>query len=266
MLTLLGDRPRGRVDRAGRRAARRGPAAGARRAPRHASTSPTTGRPPRSTCCSRSAGRSRGPARRSTAHVSVVDAARHRLRDHRVVRLRLGRHGPRHRAVAEQLPRRARAQPGARCAPGERLRSNMAPTVGRRDDGAVLAARQPGRRPHHDRPAAGPRARSRTAGRPCRRRSTGRACTCTTSTRDDPDGPTRVEAEEDLPLPHLDLPVRRHHRHSMYFGGVGAALRLGSGAARGGRRPAPGRRSRRQPLRLPSRPAGAARGRTSSRR
>ena len=39
----------------------------------------------------------------------------------------------------------------------------------------------------------------------------------------------RVEAEEDLDLPELALPVRRHHPHSMYFGGVGAALRRPSG-------------------------------------
>src|SRR5688500_11776640 len=45
----------------------------------------------------------------------------------------------------------------------------------------------------------------------------------------DPDGAARVEAEEDLPLPPLDLPVRRHHPHSMYFGGVSATLVTGDG-------------------------------------
>jgi gamma-glutamyltranspeptidase/glutathione hydrolase len=40
----------------------------------------------------------------------------------------------------------------------------------------------------------------------------------------DTDGAARIEAEEDLPLPGLDLPVRRHHPQSMYFGGVAAAL------------------------------------------
>jgi gamma-glutamyltranspeptidase/glutathione hydrolase len=39
----------------------------------------------------------------------------------------------------------------------------------------------------------------------------------------------QLEAEEDLPLPATDLPIRLHHPHSMYFGGVGAALRLPSG-------------------------------------
>lgn len=38
------------------------------------------------------------------------------------------------------------------------------------------------------------------------------------------DGGVRVDAEEDLPLPALDLEVRRHHPHSMYFGGVAATL------------------------------------------
>jgi gamma-glutamyltranspeptidase/glutathione hydrolase len=37
-------------------------------------------------------------------------------------------------------------------------------------------------------------------------------------------GGVRVDAEEDLPLPPLDLEVRRHHPHSMYFGGVAATL------------------------------------------
>jgi len=48
----------------------------------------------------------------------------------------------------------------------------------------------------------------------------------------DADGSARVEAEEDLPLPKNLLPalaVRRHHPHSMYFGGVAAALRSQSG-------------------------------------
>ena len=122
----------------------------------------------------------------------------------------------------------------APAAPGTRLASNMAPTVGQRDDGAVLAVGSPGAdrittallqvlasvahgdsslqaavdRPrlhvHHLDPE-GPRVQ-------------------------DDDGPrVQVEAEEDLPLPDLDVPVRRHHPLSMYFGGVGAALRLPSG-------------------------------------
>ena len=121
----------------------------------------------------------------------------------------------------------------APAAPGTRLASNMAPTVGRRDDGAVLAVGSPGAdrittallqvlatvahgatslqeavdqprlHVHHLEDDEGPR---------------------------DGDGPrVQVEAEEDLPLPDLDLPVRRHHPLSMYFGGVGAALRLPSG-------------------------------------
>jgi gamma-glutamyltranspeptidase/glutathione hydrolase len=112
---------------------------------------------------------------------------------------------------------------------GERLRSNMAPTVGRRDDGTVLALGSPGA----DRIttallqvvasfAHGGASLQEAVDRP--------RLHVHHLDEGDPDGPTRVEAEEDLPLPHLDLPVRRHHRHSMYFGGVGAALRLGSGS------------------------------------
>ena len=40
----------------------------------------------------------------------------------------------------------------------------------------------------------------------------------------------RVEAEEDLPHPSLPLPVRLHPARSMYFGGVGAAVRHPDGS------------------------------------
>ena len=112
---------------------------------------------------------------------------------------------------------------GAPLAAGERLRSNMAPTVARDDDGSMLAVGSPGA----DRittallQVLAPFAHEGV------------------SLQDaidlprlhvhhvedgDADGPSRVEAEDDVPLPSLDLPVRRHPRHSMYFGGVGAAL------------------------------------------
>ena len=70
---------------------------------------------------------------------------RHRLRDHHVLRLRLGRDRAGHRDLAEQLPRRARAQPGRpRARAGRPAGINMAPTVGRHADGAVLAIGSPG--------------------------------------------------------------------------------------------------------------------------
>ena len=110
---------------------------------------------------------------------------------------------------------------------GQRLPSNMAPTVGRRDDGAVLAIGSPGA----DRittallqvlasVAHGGASLQDAVDRP----------RLHVSHPDDGTDPVRVEAEEDLPLPDLaDLPVRRHHPLAMYFGGVGAALRLPSG-------------------------------------
>jgi gamma-glutamyltranspeptidase/glutathione hydrolase len=109
---------------------------------------------------------------------------------------------------------------GAPLAPGERLRSNMAPTVGRSGDGAVLAIGSPGA----DRIttallqvlaafAHGGATLQDAVDRP------------RLHVHHTDEGGVRVEAEEDLPLPELDLPVRRHHPHSMYFGGVGAALR-----------------------------------------
>jgi gamma-glutamyltranspeptidase/glutathione hydrolase len=118
-------------------------------------------------------------------------------------------------------------------APGERLPSNMAPTVGRRDDGAVLALGSPGA----DRittallqvlasVAHGGAGLQEAVDRPrlhVHHLDDG---------EQDVDGsgaPIQVEAEADLPLPWLDLPVRRHDPRSMYFGGVGAALRLPDG-------------------------------------
>ena len=73
------------------------------------------------------------------------------LRDHRVERVRLRRHRSRHRHDAQQLPRRARAQPAgaARPHPGHPARVQHGaigrPVRGRRRAGH----RQPGRRPHH---------------------------------------------------------------------------------------------------------------------
>jgi gamma-glutamyltranspeptidase/glutathione hydrolase len=105
-------------------------------------------------------------------------------------------------------------------APGERLPTNMAPTVGRSDDGAVLAIGSPGA----DRittalmqvlaamanggaslqdAIAHPRLHVRVL----------------------PGGDAVVEHEADLVLPPVPWPTREHHAQSMYFGGAGAALR-----------------------------------------
>ena len=87
------------------------------------------------------------PTSSSTAHVSAVGQRRYRLRDHRIERIRFRRNGSWHRNAAQQLSRRARAQP-ARPArvwrPGTRLASNMAPSAARRSDGAALAVGSPG--------------------------------------------------------------------------------------------------------------------------
>lgn len=108
--------------------------------------------------------------------------------------------------------------------PGERLPSNMAPTVGRRPDGAVLAIGSPGA----DRITtallqvlAGMANGGLTLDQAVSRPRLHVRCT--------PDGAT-VEHEADLELPPLGLPTRAHDPLSMYFGGVGAALRLPDGS------------------------------------
>ena len=137
--------------------------------------------------------------------------------------------------------------------PGDRLASNMAPTVGRRRDGAVLALGSPGADRITTALAQVLVALGQGAG-----------------LQEAVDRPrlhvhlegdvVRIEAEDDLALTDADLtvtpdspvgdtarsgsgsgngsgqdsgrgsgqalPVHRHHRQSMYFGGVGAALRL----------------------------------------
>ncbi|HEV2088805.1 MAG TPA: gamma-glutamyltransferase [Cryptosporangiaceae bacterium] len=103
--------------------------------------------------------------------------------------------------------------------PGERLPSNMAPTVGHTADGGVLAIGSPGA----DRItsallqvllsfANGGLDLGAAIGRPrLHVRRLGRDSV--------------VEYEDDLELPPLPLPARSHGPASMYFGGVGAALR-----------------------------------------
>jgi gamma-glutamyltranspeptidase/glutathione hydrolase len=108
---------------------------------------------------------------------------------------------------------------GERPRPGDRLASNMAPTVGRSADGGVLAIGSPGA----DRIttalaqvlaafANGGATLQEAINRP----------RLHVNHLEEGAVPMRVEAEEDMPLPDLGIPVRRHHQHSMYFGGVSA--------------------------------------------
>jgi gamma-glutamyltranspeptidase/glutathione hydrolase len=120
----------------------------------------------------------------------------------------------------------------SRVAPGDRLASNMAPTVGRRDDGAALALGSPGA----DRitTALLQVLASVAYGGAGLQEAIDRPRLHVHHVDDDEPGvagrvTVRVEAESDLPLPALDLPVRRHDPQSMYFGGVGAALLLPDG-------------------------------------
>ena len=107
--------------------------------------------------------------------------------------------------------------------PGERLLSNMAPTVGRTAAGAVLAAGSPGA----DRIttalaqvlagiANGGLSLTEAIDHP--RVHVRNAAT-------DP----RVDFEEDLDLPALDLPTQSYPARSMYFGGVSVAKREDDG-------------------------------------
>jgi len=108
---------------------------------------------------------------------------------------------------------------GAPLAPGTHLASNMAPTVGLRADGAALAIGSPGA----DRitTALQQVLASLTNGRAGLQAAVDRPRLHVHHVEG---GDVRVDAEEDLPLPRLDLEVRRHHPHSMYFGGVAATL------------------------------------------
>ncbi len=113
-------------------------------------------------------------------------------------------------------------------APGDRLASNMAPTVGRHDDGAVLAIGSPGA----DRITTAllqVLSSFAHAGADLQQAVDRPRLHVHHLDEGDADSPVRVEAEEDLPLPPMDLPVHRHHPLSMYFGGVGAALRQPDG-------------------------------------
>ena len=103
--------------------------------------------------------------------------------------------------------------------PGQRLASNMAPTVGRSADGSVLAVGTPGA----DRITT---ALTQVLAAFANGRSPLQAAIDGPRVHvhhlDDAGG-MQLEAEADMPLPETNLPVRRHEPLSMYFGGVAAA-------------------------------------------
>ena len=217
MLTLLGDRPQGEwtVDDVAHLISILRRVLGYRR--EHLDVA--TDRELRST---RTPGRARSPSARLRQHRTHLRRRLDRrcLRDHSIQRLRLRRDRAGHRPVAQQLPRRARAEQGASPAPGDRLASNMAPTVGRSSDGGVLAIGTPGA----DRitTALTQVLASFTNGHADLQHAIDRP-RLHLHYLDDTVVSARIEAEENMPLPELDLPVRRHQPLSMYFGGVGAA-------------------------------------------
>lgn len=110
---------------------------------------------------------------------------------------------------------------GAQPPPGVRLASNMAPTVGRSSSGAVLAVGSPGA----DRitTALTQVLAAFSHGGATLQEAIDRPRLHVHYPLDEAELPVRVEAEEDMPVPELDLPVFHHHRLSMYFGGVAAA-------------------------------------------
>lgn len=110
-------------------------------------------------------------------------------------------------------------------APGTRLRSNMAPTVARRGDGAVVAIGSPGadritsaiaqtlvQLLRRERPLAEAVAHPRLHVEPA------------------PDGGRRVAHEPGLPVEGLGLQTRAFDEPHMFFGGVAAARRTPGGA------------------------------------
>ncbi len=109
-------------------------------------------------------------------------------------------------------------------APGERLASNMAPTVGRAADGGVLAIGSPGAD------------RITTALLQVLAGFAGGGMDLVTAVAHPRlhvrrvDGNPVVEHEDGLALPALPWPAHSHGPSSMYFGGVAAALRHSNGS------------------------------------
>jgi gamma-glutamyltranspeptidase/glutathione hydrolase len=166
-----------------------------------------------------SSGRGRSP---STVHVSVVDSAGSACAITASSGYGSGATVPGTGIWLNNCLGEHELNRGQRPQPGERLASNMAPTVGRSADGGVLAIGSPGA----DRIttalaqvlaafANGGATLQEAIDRP-------RLHVNYLDTHRAGDVPLRVEAEEDMPLPDLGIPVRHHHRHSMFFGGVSA--------------------------------------------
>ena len=194
----------------------------------------------------------------STVHISVVDEHGMACATTASAGYGSGATIPGHRHPAEQLPRRARAQP-ARCACAARPARAWPPTWRRRWAGTATARCWPSavRAPTGSRPRWPRRsAASPSAAWTCRRPSTRRGCTCAArSVRHRPGRrPTvRVEYEADLDLPDVGLPTLRAPRPLHVLrrrrGGRPAP---GGGLSRGGR-PATGRGRGRQRV-IPAQP------------
>lgn len=114
-------------------------------------------------------------------------------------------------------------------APGTRLASNMAPTTGRADDGAMLAIGSPGA----DRITT---ALMQVLTAHCLEGAALQDAINAPRVHIGVDFATRdlsIETEPDEALEaaarQIDAPVRTHSRHAMYFGGVGAAKRKADG-------------------------------------
>jgi gamma-glutamyltranspeptidase / glutathione hydrolase len=172
------------------------------------------------------AGLPAGPRSPSTAHVSVVDAAGAACAITASSGYGSGATVPGTGLWLNNCMGEHELNRGEALRPGERLASNMAPTVGRSADGSVLAIGSPG----------GDRITTALAQVLAAFRTGGSSLQeaidrprLHVNHLDDDAVPVRVEAEQDMPLPPLGLPVRRHARHAMYFGGVAAAHRDGSG-------------------------------------
>ncbi|MBT8144037.1 MAG: gamma-glutamyltransferase family protein [Gammaproteobacteria bacterium] len=107
--------------------------------------------------------------------------------------------------------------------PGMRLASNMAPTVARAEDGALLAIGSPGA----DRITT---AMLQTLINLMQvRMSLDEAVAYPRLHVEFPDAKARIAAEPGLDLSACELPARQFDEQSMFFGGVAAALRRGNG-------------------------------------
>lgn len=179
----------------------------------------------------------REPVAPSTVHVSVVDSGGTACAITGSAGYGSGATVPRTGLWLNNCLGELELNRGGPLAPGERLLSNMTPTVGRDPDGAVLAIGSPGA----DRittallQVLAPFADDHTSLQEAVDRPR-------LHVHHGGDGEPQLEAEEGLPLAGQSeatdrmvlsdgrsMAVRRHQRHSMYFGGVAAALRSADG-------------------------------------